>query len=383
MAGSNIGTDKAARRERETTFLGRLVADPWRKLVALGLGILCWLGIRNTLNNRNITGQHWFTVNNVPVTISATALNGPERYYFARGNGSVGNVSLDVAVDFWHQDMVLNPSDFRIELPLETLAFEDDGRRTEPLQHEYTLVETDIREKPSMVLIRTITPKTVSLRWDKYVSREIPVHVNYKDWLPRNRSAQMQVTPAVVTVTGPAFMVNQITAIQTAEFDLRNDQDFDMELELLPPSGFAECVLGTEKVMLKVDIRDNTEIISRRFDNVRVNILNRLDATFEVDRNSVVSDQVSVIVTGAADKVNRIAENGLGAYCDLTNFSSSGVQNVKVQLLGLPEGVKTTVEPSEFLRLKMVPAYSSQAAANAPAGSEGEAKSHAGGAPVP
>ncbi len=381
MAGSNIGTDKAARREREATFLGRLLTDPWRKLVALGLGMLCWLGIRSTFS-KSIAEQHWFVVENVKVTVPAAALNGAERYYFAQG-ATVGNVSLDVAVDFWHQGTEIKPSDFRMELPLDTLAFEDDGRRTEPLQREYTLVVNDIREKPSEVEVRQITPKTIKVRWDKYVSREVPVHANVNNWLPGNRTVQTTVTPAVVTVTGPAFMVNQITAVQTAEFDLRNDdQGFSMDLDLVPP-GFAECTLSTQDVKVTFDIRDNTEIISRRFDNVRVNILNRLDATFEVDRNSVVSDQVSVIVTGTADKVNRMAEEGLGAYCDLTSFSSSGVQNVKVELLGVPSGVKTTVEPSEFLRLKMVPIYSSQGA-NAPAAApEGEAKSHAGGAPLP
>ena len=380
MAGNNMGNDRAARREREATFLGRLLADPWRKLVAIGLGLLCWFGLRLTLK-KDVASQHWFTVRNVHVHVPAAALNGPDRYYFAQGGASVTSVSLDVAVDFWHQGTEIKPDEFRVELPMEALAFEDDGRRTEPLRHEYTLVENDIREKPSTVKLRSIDPKTITLRWDKYVSREIPVHANIKNWLPGNRTAQTQVEPSVVTVTGPAFMVNQITAVQTAEFDLRNDQDFDMELELLPPA-FAECTLGIQQVMLKVKVRNNAEVISRRFDNIRVNILNRLDATFEADRNSVVSDQVSVIVSGPADSVNGIAESGLGAYCDLTSFSSSGIQNVKVQLLGLPPGVKAAIEPSEFLRLKMVPIYSSQNAA-APPAPEGDAKSHAGGVVAP
>lgn len=376
MAGNNTGNDRAARREREATFMGRLLADPWRKLVAIGLGVLCWASLRSY-----ITGQRWFNVDNVHVSLPAAAFNGPERYYFAQGNASVANVSLNLAVDFWHQGAEIRPDEFRVELPMETLAFEDDGRRTEPLQHEYTLKAADVRDKPFNVKIRSISPKTVHLKWDRYVSREIPVHANIENWLPADRTAQTQVEPSVVTVTGPAFMVNQIGVVQTAKYELRDAQEHDVPLDLVPPA-FAECTLATRQVMLKVDVRNNKEVISRRFDNVRVNILNRLDATFEVDRNSVVSDQVSVIVTGAADSVNQIPDGGLGAYCDLTSFSSSGVQNVKVQLLGLPPGVKTSIEPSDFLYLKMVPIYSSQAT---PDVQEPDAKgaAHAGGAPVP
>jgi len=336
--------------------LGLVFHDVWRKLVALGLGVLCWYGIRSTLKS-SVAGQHWFTVENVYVDIPSAEIPGGERFYFVRESRKLGPVSLDVAVDFWHQDEALPSSDFRIELRLENLSFTDDGRRTEPLTLDYHLTDKDIREKPAEVTVRSFSPNVVMVQWDKYVTREIPVHTNYRNWLSPDYAVNVKVEPETVTVTGPAFRVNQINAIQTTEFEIRDDtMGFDGELSLVPPS-VPDCALSQKEVKVKVEVRNNAEVVRRRFEGVRVNILHRVDATLQVDRSSVDSDQVAVIVNGPAERVNQLEAKGLSAYCDLTSFSTPGVQNVKVQILGLPPGVTAAIEPSEFKRLKLIPQY--------------------------
>ena len=328
-----------------------LVFDDWvRKLVALGLGIVCWFGIRSTLKG-SVAGQQWFTVENVYVDIPSSG----EGYYFAHDSGKLGPVSLDVSVDFMHQGMELTASDFPMEIKLESLPFDDDVKRTEPLSFDYHLSVDDIRGKPAVVGIRKFTPSVVEVRWDRFVSRDIPVRVNYRNWLPSDQTVSVKIDPAVIRVTGPAFKVNQLDEIQTVDFDVRSDaMDFDSELELVQPN-VTDCTLSQKSVKLKVDIRRNSEIIRRRVENVRVNILHRMDATLQVDRSNLDSDHVAVILSGTAERVNRLEERGVSAFCDLTGFSTPGVQNVRIQILDLPPGITAAIEPSEFKRLKLVP----------------------------
>ncbi len=331
-----------------------LIKDPWRKLIALILGIMCWLALRSTASRDG--NQRWTTIENVPVTISSASNTGKMGYYIPEGQLEPSTVSLDIAIDFWQRNATVRADQFRIVIDPQNLTGSDDHSRTVPLRSRYQLRADDLRQKPEGVRVRRMSPSEVYVTWDRYVSREFPVVVDVDNQLPPNLEPEIRNHTPKVTVFGPAFKVNQISTIRTSRIYLReaSQEPYDLTLKLQPP-GVPGVTLSTESVKVTVNIINQQDTVTKKLTNVRLDYLTRADSNLKLAPNDAIRRDVDVLVYGPISAIKELKAEDVIALCDLTGYSVPGYQDVEVQILRLPPQVHVQeVIPGGRQRVKLV-----------------------------
>ena len=341
MPSPSKSTYQVAKRSRWTTFGRWLISDPWRKLIALALAAGCWSVLTLTLSRSN--GQTWETINSIPVTIDPTAIPSGSQYYFVPQSLSPREVSLAVAVDAW-QVGKLSVKNFRIRINPSRLEFSNDGLRTQPLECAYTLRPTDLLEKPNGVTLRGFTPGIVTFQWDRKIAKQIPVHLNLVNQLPDHLTCHAKQPPPI-HVIGPAYLVNQITSVESEPILVSQPEPgtvTDEHVLLQLPAKFAALELERNSIPVTLEITDSQKVQTRLIKDIRLNYLSNPDSALVLQNASQLPRKISIYVSGPAGLLEQLSDKRLMAICDLTAFSMPGPQDVAIQVMNLPENVKVT-----------------------------------------
>jgi hypothetical protein len=89
-----------------------------------------------------------------------------------------------------------------------------------PGERTFTLSARNLR-LPAGVEVSRIVPSQLRLRFDKRVTRDVPVEARFSGPAPRGyRMTGHQVTPQQVRITGPQTRVGPMNAVETDEIDL-------------------------------------------------------------------------------------------------------------------------------------------------------------------
>lgn len=326
--------------------------DPWRKLISLLLGLMCLVFIK--FDSSGDGKQRWITIENVPVVLNNSASEGKLEYYFPEGAMSPSTVSLDIAIDFWQRNRPLSPDQFKLVITPQSLKYYPDSTKTTPLRQNYRLQMTDLREKPDGVSIRRFNPESVTVMWDKYVKRDCPIIIDASPGV----DYEVTLSEPTVTIFGPEYKVNQVTAIHTERLYLQQENagtPYDVMLPLQPPS-ISGVTLEQEAIKVTVSIIDQKETIRRKFNGLRLDYLVRHDSNLRLSTEKTPS-MVSAIIYGPAGTVNALKSEDILALCDLTPFSMPGVQEVAIQLFRLPPQVQVqAILPSDRIQVTLLPA---------------------------
>ena len=349
MPAPSKPTYQAARRSRWLTVGRWLIADPWRKLIALGLAIGCWCILHKILPSMD--NRSWETIPGVPVTIESDG-----QLYLVPQSLTPREVTLAVAVDIWRADH-FGVKDFRIRLDTHRLNFTNDGLRTQPLEYTYDLQEADLLEKPEGVALRGFQPDTVTFQWDRRIYKQVPVQPRLRKRLPPTLACTVRETPQV-TVSGPAYLVNQVTHVETEDILLEQDSPGVVPLpqvRLKLPGQFASLTMDPQVISAKIEITDNQQVQSRVIKDVRLHYLTSLDSALVVQNAAQLPRAITLYVAGPAGVLEGLDPGRLMGLCDLTAYSMPGPQDVPVQVMNLhPEVRVTRMLPAGPIRVELV-----------------------------
>ena len=328
-----------------------LISDPWRKIIALILAVCTWAVLTLNINR---TGNHrWGAIDHIPLTFHSPQDSSTSSIYFDLQSVSPREVSLSIAVDAWSETQ-LTPNDFCIRIQPMRLHFSNDGQRTEPLEATYTLLDTDLIEKPDGVTLRGFTPGKITFKWDYIIGKEVPVNLIVDEHLlPSNLTYSYSGSPKVF-VTGPAYLINQIKAIDTAPIHLDQDSTGTLSFKSIPlqlPSEFNALRLYEDSIPVSLEIVDNQSPKSQIFKEIRLNYFPPQDHLVLQDPKPF-PHSISVIVSGPTGILNTLSSEQLQAICDLSSYSMPGPYDVPIRIMNLPDGVEVIdMVPQRTLRV--------------------------------
>jgi YbbR domain-containing protein len=131
-----------------------------------------------------------------------------------------------------------------------------------PGEQTFTLDQSTV-DLPTGVILSRAVPSQIKLKFEKRVSRGIPVQVRFAGPPPHGyRVVSQDISPAQVQITGPQSRVDQLASVQTDPVDLADtvsNGEFRVSTFIPDPQvRFESSPIVTVRVMLeKIPVRQN------------------------------------------------------------------------------------------------------------------------------
>ncbi len=205
-------------------------------------------------------------------------------------------------------------------------------------EHFTAVLSSDEVDIPTSVSVLRIDPETLSLDFDKLISKDVPVV------LPRIGSVadgmyveQVAISPEKVTLVGPSKEISSIGQVESLPIDLKGARESRTEklsLRLPVPSSR----LSPADVVVKVIVAKIQE--ERIFSALPIEVRTKLTELY-----SVSPREVSVAIRGDRDLVRAVQRDAIIPYIRLeTSLVKSEEVSVSVDL---PDNLRsTTINPS-------------------------------------
>lgn len=174
-----------------------------------------------------------------------------------------------------------------------------------------------------------IVPKTITAKITiTSPSKEIPIKLVPVNNLAFGKSIKsMTSSVSKVTVYGEQATIDAIEQLEV-EIDVKGlEEDKEYNVRLKKPKGITEISVKTMTVKVEVD---NSS--SKEFENISVQSQN-LDSKYKVQALTVDDRQVTVVVKGSEDSLEKVTEGDITAFIDLKDYGV-GTHEVEVQVTG-------------------------------------------------
>lgn len=174
-----------------------------------------------------------------------------------------------------------------------------------------------------------IVPKTITAKITiTSPSKEIPIKLVPVNNLAFGKSIKsMTSSVSKVTVYGEQATIDAIEQLEV-EIDVKGlEEDKEYNVRLKKPKGITEISVKTMTVKVEVD---NSS--SKEFKNISVQSQN-LDSKYKVQALTVDDRQVTVVVKGSEDSLEKVTEGDITAFIDLKDYGV-GTHEVEVQVTG-------------------------------------------------
>ncbi len=208
----------------------------------------------------------------------------------------------------------------------------------------YVIIEKQLRQVnrqfQSSQQIVSIEPDTLYFDFSSRINKKIPVNLLYKiRFAPQHKvSGAIQISPAFVTVSGPAGELKGIT-----KWDTDSLKASDVATDL------------TARIQLRPNRKNNIVIYPRVVD-VRIPVSEFTEKTLEVPLEvvnrdgikyiSLYPEKVRITVHTSLSDYPRINESSFRATVDLANWRKKGFSQLPVEILKRPAAVEIVrVEP--------------------------------------
>ncbi len=216
---------------------------------------------------------------------------------------------------------------------------------------------------PQWQLARTsvsVQPQFVDVHVSKVVKRLLPVEVTLSEEPhPGYEIRSRLAIPPVVSVTGPAVVVDRLEVVRTqavsvwdAQVDLRRPGvPLVLEQTLELSEGLEVLVsFDAEPPQVAVRVEVGSEKEERRFEGIALQILRPPDFPYDVEI-APEQESISVLVSGLPQDIARLTAASVTAYVDLRDLQeppdgATARYKVEVRLL-LPEHVPVSAGPPE------------------------------------
>ena len=237
----------------------------------------------------------------------------------------ISNVELDRA------DVIVKGAQYKLDQVASVKALLDVKNIPNPQAGEITVKDIPLvaYDNDGKILDVEIVPKSITANVTiTSPSKEIPVKVVPVGNLAFGKSIKaMETSLSKITVYGTQEAIDTIEQLEV-EIDVKGlEKDKDYNVTLKKPKGITE--LSAKTMTVKVII-DNSS--SKEFENISIRTEN-LDSNLKVQALSDEDRQVTVVVKGSEEAINKINASDLNAFIDLKNYGV-GEHEVEVQVTG-------------------------------------------------
>lgn len=206
-------------------------------------------------------------------------------------------------------DQIPNPRAGEIELKdVPLVAYDPDGQILEDIE----------------IVPKTVTAKLIITS----PSKEVPIKVVPNGDLAFGKSIKsMVLSSTLVTVYGEQEAIDKIEQLEVTIDTEGLDEDKEYHVTLKKPNGITE--LSTKTLTIKVSL-DNS--VSKEFKNLSIQFKN-LGSNYKVQALTDDDRQVTVVVSGSEDVINKVEASSIKPYIDLKDYGV-GTHEVEVKVSG-------------------------------------------------
>ena len=246
----------------------------------------------------------------------------------------ISNIELD------RSDVIIKGAEYKLKQVASVKALVDVDNIPNPKAGEIEIKDVPLvaYDTDGQILEDVeIVPKTVTAKITiTSPSKEVPIKVIPKGDLAFGKSIKsMILSTSTVTVYGEQEAVDKIEQLEV-EIDtdgLNANKEYHVTLK--KPSGITE--LSTKTLTVSVNL-DNS--ISKEFENISIQFKN-LGSNYKVQALTDDDRQVTVVVSGSEDVVNKVEASSIKPYIDLEDYGV-GEHEVPVKVTG--DDLKLTYE---------------------------------------
>lgn len=236
----------------------------------------------------------------------------------------------DVELD--RTDVIIKGAEYKLEQVASVKALVDVNEIPNPKAGEIELKDVPLVAYDTGGRILSdveIVPKTVKAKITiTSPSKEVPIKVVPDGDLAFGKSIKsMELSTSTVTVYGEQDAIDKIEQLEVTIDTEGLDENKEYHVTLKKPKGITE--LSTKTLTIKV-VLDNS--ISKEFENLSIQFRN-LGANYKVQALTDDDRQVTVVVSGSEDVVNKVEASSIKPYIDLKDYGV-GEHEVTVKVTG-------------------------------------------------
>lgn len=236
----------------------------------------------------------------------------------------------DVELD--RTDVIIKGAEYKLEQVASVKALVDVNEIPNPKAGEIELKDVPLvaYDTDGRILSDVeIVPKTVKAKITiTSPSKEVPIKVVPDGDLAFGKSIKsMELSTSTVTVYGEQDVIDKIEQLEVTIDTEGLDENKEYHVTLKKPKGITE--LSTKTLTIKV-VLDNS--ISKEFENLSIQFRN-LGANYKVQALTDDDRQVTVVVSGSEDVVNKVEASSIKPYIDLKDYGV-GEHEVTVKVTG-------------------------------------------------
>lgn len=236
----------------------------------------------------------------------------------------------DVELD--RTDVIIKGAEYKLEQVASVKALVDVNEIPNPKAGEIELKDVPLvaYDTDGRILSDVeIVPKTVKAKITiTSPSKEVPIKVVPDGDLAFGKSIKsMELSTSTVRVYGEQDVIDKIEQLEVTIDTEGLDENKEYHVTLKKPKGITE--LSTKTLTIKV-VLDNS--ISKEFENLSIQFRN-LGANYKVQALTDDDRQVTVVVSGSEDVVNKVEASSIKPYIDLKDYGV-GEHEVTVKVTG-------------------------------------------------
>ncbi len=202
----------------------------------------------------------------------------------------------------------------------------------------------NVRKGLFMPSARSVTLSKDSVELDPIVSKSVPIVVQVTGVTRPGFTATTTLNPDTVTIAGPSEKLKSVRFISGGDLPMTPDTtDFTCRLPLL--NGNADIrLIGTESVEVVTRIVSINEMLTKKFPDVPIRIINEYPQVYAVERMSSKSGVVEM--RGLKSILDSYENTGAFLFVDLNEAKAAGTFHARVYAGNLPPKDKAEVKYS-------------------------------------
>ena len=236
----------------------------------------------------------------------------------------------DIELD--RDNVIVKGAEYKLKNVASVKALVDVNNIPNPKAGEVTLKDVPLvaYDADGKILDVEIVPKSVSAKITiTSPSKEVPIKIVPKGSLAFGKSIKsISSSVSSVTIYGEQEAVDKIEQLEV-EIDVKGlESNKEFHVTLKKPSGITELSSKTLTVKVTIDVSKTKE-----FDDISVSTENIDLNKYSVQALTEDDRQVTVVVSGSEDTVNKVDSSSIRAYVDLEGYGV-GEHEVEVKVTG-------------------------------------------------
>lgn len=274
--------------------------------------IAVWFAIRAATSNPTL-------VTDIPLTIQPP----PDWTVVDRSTKTVNVTFMGTREDSLH----LNRESIKATVDVRS--------RTDSQGFTVTLGSANVNA-PGNARVEDIRPRTVFIRLDQEITKQVPIKVETQNMLPDGYEIENEsVTPATAQLSGPAQLLKNIEAVSTIPIDLDGRIRSINKRRVALAAGDQMAGVTLEPTAVTLDLVIVERSVSLRFPDLP--ILTLLPAGHKV-RADIEPEVANLTVKGRPELVKALAAEDIRLFVDAGDMATAGPIRLPIRAV-LPGGI--------------------------------------------